>query len=170
MRPRTVSGFDREFLTKQSKNAMTACEPVERISVVMLYDHFPSIGVAMSTYSHLVHDLESEVTPELRVWRVDEAIAAEFSAEADGDIAAADVIILAVRGDQPFPAAFAHWKDGPGSARGTAPHAIIVLIDTAEQAHDADWDWNLALRSAATQIHPEVFVCEENAALAGQHS
>lgn len=136
---------------------MDTCETVEKFPVVMLYDHFSSVGAALTTYSYLACELQSECRPELRVWRMDVATSPEFSAEANDDIAAAEVIIMSVQGNPPWPAAFLPWKAGTG---GGAPHAIIVLIDSLNGPAAANDRWNSALRSGATQIHPEVFVYE----------
>lgn len=136
------------------------CEIAESFPVVMLYDHFSSVSVAMATYNRLTRELEGEFKPELRVWRMDVATSPEFSAEANDDIAAAEVIILTVRGDQPWPTAFLHWKEGAVEGGAVSPHAIIVLLEATAGPLSTVESWNSVLRSAATQIHPEVFVYE----------
>jgi hypothetical protein len=92
---------------------------------------------------------------------MDAATSTEFSAMANDDIAAAEVIIMTVRGNQPWPVAFRHWKAGSDQSGAVSPHAIIVLIEAADEQPAASDSWNSVLRSAATQIHPEVFVYEE---------
>jgi hypothetical protein len=144
---------------------MTTCETTEKFPVVMLYDHLSSVNAAMSTFSHLTDELASEFEPELRIWRMDDAASPEFISEANADITAAELVILTVRGKQPWPDAFLHWKEGPKGGQHTAiapPQAIVALIET-----DADGlpvaggsSGPSALRSVATQIHPEVFVHE----------
>lgn len=143
---------------------MAPCEIAESFPVVMLYDHFSSVGVAMATYNRLIRELEGEFKPELRVWRMDVATSPESSAEANADIAAAEVIILTVRGDQPWPTDFLHWKEGAVPGGAVSPHAIILLLEEAGKAPEGGVSWNTALRSAATQIHPEVFVYETKTA------
>jgi len=144
---------------------MTTCETIEKFPVVMLYDHFSSVSAALNTFSHLTHELETEFEPELRVWRMDDAASPEFIAEANADIVAAEVIILTVRGNQPWPKAFLHWKDGPyteGSSGIASPRGIVTLIEADEDGVPVEvGSWNNVLSSAATQqIHPEVFVYE----------
>lgn len=124
--------------------------------VVMLYDHFDSVGNAMATYSHLTRELEDEFQPDLRVWCIEDATSPEYSVQANKDIAAAEVIIMTVRGDEPFPAAFQHWKGGTGQAGCAPPRTIIALIGAADGPEPAADTWNSVLRG----IHPEVFVCE----------
>lgn len=143
---------------------MTTCETSEKFPVVMLYDHLSSVNAAMSTFSHLTDEFGAEYKPELRIWRMDDAASPEFIGEANADIAAAELIILAVRGKQPWPAAFLHWKDGPRlgqQAAIAAPRAIVALIETdVDGSPVTTSSGDGALRSVATQIHPEVFVHE----------
>lgn len=144
---------------------MAACETVEEFPVVMLYDHLSSVGAAMDTFTHLTHELEADFKPELKVWRMDDAASPEFSARANADFAAAEVIIVTVRGNQPWPEAFLQWKEGAGEGIASgSPHAIVALIEAGDDGpSSATVSWNSVLRSAATQIHPEVFVYESKA-------
>ena len=93
---------------------------------------------------------------------MDDAASPEFSAEANADIAAAEVILVTVRSNQPWPAGFLHWKEGLVESDGSAsPHAIVALIEAGDDGPPAPSEsWNSVLRSAATQIHPGVFVYE----------
>ncbi len=145
-------------------NFMAPFETAEKFPVVMLYDHFSSVGMAMDTYSHLTRELESDFKPELRAWRMDAATSSEFSEKANADIAAAEVIIVSVRANEPRPASFQHWKAGEGrDGAAAAPHAIIVLLEAPDGPPASSGSWNSVLRLAATQIHPEVFLYEEDA-------
>jgi hypothetical protein len=143
---------------------MTTCVTIEKFPVVMLYDHLSSVNAAMSTFSHLTDELAAEFEPELRVWRMDDAASPEFISEANADITAAELVILTVRGKQPWPDAFLHWKEGPGNGQHPAiasPQAIVALIETdADGLPVASDGGNCTLRSIATQIHPGVFVHE----------
>lgn len=146
---------------------MTTCESIEKFPVVMLYDHLSSVSAAMTTFTHLTQELETEFEPELRVWRMDDAASPEFIEEANADISSAEVILLSVRGNQPWPKPFQHWKDGveglPGESMA-APQAVVAVIEADEDgAPSSHMNWNDILGSGATQIHPEVFVCEAKA-------
>ncbi|MBI4624039.1 MAG: hypothetical protein HY736_12595 [Verrucomicrobia bacterium] len=83
---------------------------------------------------------------------------AEFAAEADRDIEAADVIIMAVHGGQPCPPAFHRWKTGTGVGLGVPHRAVIAITETADEPAPAAETWNSVLRGSATQIHPEIYV------------
>lgn len=145
---------------------MTTCETTEKFPVVMLYDHLSSVSAAMSTFCHLTDELATEFEPELRVWRMDDAASPEFISEANADITAAELIILTVRGERPWPDAFLDWKEGPGAGQRAAiapPQAIVALIETDADGFPFCSDHgHSALRSVATQIHPEVFVHERD--------
>src|ERR1017187_10388570 len=96
------------------------CETLEKFNVVILYD--PAyVQKAMVTYSHLVREFEGACTPDLRLWRLDIAVAAEYTAQAGHDIETAELIIIAVRGSQPCPSAFQRWKCADG-----VPHCAII--------------------------------------------
>jgi hypothetical protein len=138
---------------------MVPREFAEKFPVVMLYDRLASVDQAMDTYSHLTRELQDEFNPDLRMWRIDVAGSAEFSAQAGEDIAAAEVIIMTVRGDQPCPAAFLDWKGGADRAGRAPPHAVIALVESkdTQPAPNAE-TWGSFLRGSATEIHPEVFV------------
>lgn len=126
----------------------------------MLYDNLDSVGKAMATYSQLTRELDNEFKPDLRIWRLDVALSAECSAEANSDIEAAEVIIMTVHGNDPCPPAFLHWKAGGGAGRGVPHRAIIAILEaTGEPIPDTD-TWSSVLRGVATEIHPELFVCE----------
>jgi hypothetical protein len=141
-------------------SVMALPETTARFPVVMLYDHFNSVAKAMATYSYLTHELENEFTPDLRIWRMDDATSVQYSAQANDDIAAAEVIIMTMRGDEPFPAAFRHWKSGISHEGLASPHAVIAMIGSVDDVDPAADTWNSVLRGAATRIHPEVFVYE----------
>src|SRR5471030_2774487 len=132
-------------------SVMAQPETAAKFPVVMLYDHFDSVGKAMATYSHLTRELEEEYDPDLSVWCIEDAASAEYSAQANKDIAAAEVIIMTVRGDEPFPAAFHHWKGGVEDGGIAPPKAIVALIGTADNPAPAADSWNSVLRGAATQ-------------------
>lgn len=140
---------------------MTTCQPsVKNFPVVMLYDSFESVGKAMATYSQLTQELDSELVPDLRIWRIDVALSSECADEANRDIEAAEVIIMTVHGNDPCPPQFLHWKAGMGEGRGVPHRAIIAILEpTGEPLSDTN-SWSSVLRGVATEIHPELFVCE----------
>ena len=139
---------------------MSSGESVEKLNVVILYQHLAYMGRAMATYLRLERELAEEFTPDFRVWRMDIATEPEFADEAERDIAAAEVIIMAVNGRQPCPPAFQRWRGGRGQAGGPPPRAIIALIESSDESTPAPESWTRVLREAATQIHSEVFVCD----------
>jgi len=114
----------------------------------------------MATYLRLERDLADEFMPDFRLWRIDIATEPAFADEAERDIAAAEVIIVAVNGRHPCPPAFQRWRGGLGQAGGPPPRAIIALIDSSEESAPEPESWASVLREAATQIHSEVFVCD----------
>lgn len=139
---------------------MTTYTPAKNFPVVMLYDNFESVGKAMATYAQLTQELDNEFRPDLRIWRLDVALSPECSAEANHDIEAAEVIIMTVHGNEPCPPAFLHWKAGAGGGSGVPHRAIIAIMEsTGEPAPSRDC-WSNVLRGVATEIHPELFVCE----------
>jgi len=143
---------------------MPAPDTNEKFPVVMLYDHLSSVGAAIATYSQLSRELAREFVTELRVWRMDDATSADYSEAANADIAAAEVIILSVRGNPPWPEKFLHWMAGAEDRGEPGPHGVVTLITSADCEVPAgggeEGCWNHVLRSAATAIHPEVFVYE----------
>jgi len=138
---------------------MSSGEPVETLNVVILYQHLAYMGRAMATYLRLERELAEEFTPDFRLWRIDIATEPAFADEAERDIAAAEVIIVAVNGGQSCPPAFQRWRGGLGQAGGPPPRAIIALVDSSDEMVAAPESWASVLREAATQIHSEVFVC-----------
>jgi hypothetical protein len=139
---------------------MSACEITEKLHVVILYDRLDSVGKAMSAYAHLTRELECECEPDLSIWRLDVATSAEFAVKADYDIAAAEIVIMAVRGSQPCPPAFQHWKERAWQDEGAPHRAWIAIVEAADEPAPAAETWSSTLRGAATQIHPEIFVWE----------
>lgn len=132
----------------------------EKLNVVILYERLTYVGRAMATYLHLMREMTGDLASDFRLWRIDHALEPEFTAEAERDIAAAEVIILAVNGRQPCPSAFQRWKNGAGHGGGLPPHAIITLMEASDGSAPAPESWSSVLNDAATQIHPEVFVCD----------
>jgi hypothetical protein len=141
--------------------ATTTGDAIEQFRVVLLYDRFPAAGRALATYSHLAHDLEHEFKPDLRVWRMDLAASEAFAARANDDISAAELIIVAVSGNEPCPAAFRHWSGGAVPGGSASPHGIIALVGADAGTDRIEGTWNSVLQGGATQIHPDVFVYNE---------
>ena len=139
---------------------MTASESTERIRVVILYDRLESVGKAMTAYAHFTRGLECECRPELAVWRLDVATSAEFAVKADYDIACAEIVLMAVRGSEPCPPAFQHWRERAWQDEGAPPRIWIAIVVAAEEPAPVAATWHNALRLSATQIHPEIFVWE----------
>ncbi len=135
--------------------------PAEKLNVVILYHHLNYMRRAMATYLRSERAVADEFTPSFRVWRIDIALEPAFAEEAERDIAAADVIILAVNGRQPCPTAFQRWKGGQGQASWTPPRALIALVDASDDPAPAPESWSSVLRMAATQLHSDIFVCPE---------
>lgn len=139
---------------------MSSPSSARNFPVVMLYDNYESVGKAMATYSQLTHELENDFQPDLRIWRLDVALSPECSAAANHDIEAAEVIIMTVHGNEPCPPEFLHWKEGMGGGAGVPHRAIIAILEsTGEPLPETD-TWSSVLRGVATEIHPELFVCE----------
>jgi len=132
----------------------------EAFNIVVLYERSDLLSRAMATCCCLRRELDNEFTSELRIWRLDVATSPEFVIEADRDIAAADVIIIGVSGSQRCPPEFRRWQDAAVSGRGGRPRAIVALVESADEPGPAGETWNGVLRASATQIHPEIFVCE----------
>ncbi len=140
--------------------AMPRRTAVQKLGVVILYERLAYVRKAMDTYLYLMRDLAGDFVPDFRLWLVERAIEPEFAAAAERDIAAAEVIILAVNGRETCPPAFQRWKDRAGHEGGLPPHAIISLMEASDEAAPAPESWSGVLRSTTTQIHPEVFVCD----------
>lgn len=132
----------------------------EAFHVVVLYERSPLVGKAMATCSHLRHELGDAFALDFRLWRIDLATSVEFAAQADRDIDAADVIVIGVAGNEPCPPAFRRWRETALARGRNGPHAIIAIAEGADEPGPAGETWNNVLRDGATQIHPEIFVCE----------
>jgi hypothetical protein len=137
---------------------MSTGAPTEKFNVVILYKRRAFVGQAMSTYLHVKRELGNELETDLRLWRTDVAASEAYAAQADHDIEAADLIILAVCGDQPCPPAFRRWQTGTGRGLGMPRGAVIIFAETAAGPTPATETWNSMLRGFTTQIHPEIYV------------
>jgi len=133
--------------------AMSGPQDAEKLKIVLLYEP-RFVKKAMVTYACLARELAADFTTDLRVWRLEIAIAEGFADRVARDLEAAEVILIAVRGDQPCPAAFQRWRGKSGAPRG----AIIALTEVADDVAPSAGTWNSVLRVAATQIHPEIYV------------
>jgi len=140
---------------------------VEDFNIVILYERLAYVGRAMATYLHLIRGLADDFAPRFRLWRIEQALAPDFAEYAERDIAAAEVIIMAVDGAQPCPPAFQRWTCGAGHGGGPPPHAIIALMEASAGPAPVTGSWSNLLRHTATQIHSEVFVCDPPASRAG---
>ncbi|MCE0498169.1 MAG: hypothetical protein LV481_09520 [Methylacidiphilales bacterium] len=130
---------------------MSSCNTAEKFNVVILYDRFTSVGRAMAAYSHLTRELESEFIPVLRIWRVDVATLPECASQADEDIEAAEMVIMAVRNVQPCPPAFVRWMEGSrgDNGCGLTKRALIAIIEAPDQAAPSADAWNTFARGEA---------------------
>lgn len=139
---------------------MIARETSEKLSVVILYDRLDSVGKAMAAYAHLTRELEPGCQPELSIWRLDVATSSEFAVKADYDIAAAQIVLMAVRGSEPCPPAFRRWQERAWSDEGAPPRVWLTVVVAPDEPAPVAETWATTLRGAATQIHPEIFVWE----------
>lgn len=151
---------------------MSSSPPAEAFNIVVLYERSALLSKAMATCAHLRRELGDAFTLDFRIWRIDVATSEEAAAEADRDIAAADVIVIGVGGNDPFPPALRSWKERAVAGRGGPPRAIIAFVDAAGESRVAGETWTSVLRGGATQIHPEIFVWEpaEELSAAGAES
>ncbi len=133
---------------------------VEKLNVVILYERLAYVSRAAATYLHLTRDLAEGFTSDFRLWRLDLALEPAFSNEAERDLADADVIIMAFDGHRPCPPKFQRWRLGSGHEGGPGPHAVIALMDASDEPDPGVESWSGLLHGAATQIHPEVYVCD----------
>lgn len=132
----------------------------EKVNVVILYDRLAEISKASATYLQLTRDLGDEFEPDFHLWRVGLALEGGFRAEAERDLADADVIIVAVNGHEKCPPEFRCWKNGLGHEGGLAPHGVFALVDGADEIEPPAESWSGLLHEVATPINPDVFVCE----------
>jgi hypothetical protein len=137
---------------------MSSCECTGKFNVVVLYDHITSAGRAMAAYWHLTRELESEFMPDLRVWRIDVAASPECAAQADVEIAAAEMVIMAIHANQTFPPALLRWTEGAGDGRSPCHRALIAIIEAIDESALSAGPLNRILQSTAAQIHPDVFL------------
>lgn len=145
------------------------CRPtVEKLNVVILYERLTHVSKAVATYLHLRREMSDEFSPDFRLWRIDLTLEPAFAAEAERDLADAEVIIMAIDGHQACPPEFQRWKNGAGHGGGPAPHAIITLMEGSDESEPSAESWSELLHSAATPIHPEVFVCDRHTGLSGK--
>jgi len=131
---------------------------VEKLHVVILYESMRYVGKAMAASLHLVQELADDFTPDFHLWRLDMVVEPACAMEAERDLAAAGVIIVAINGNQPCPPVFERWWGGRDRKASLPSRAIIALVEASEGPAPASGSWNHLLRAAATQIHPEVFV------------
>ena len=89
--------------SQRNLSATTVTALIEHFQIVLLYDQFSSIGRAMDTYAHVTQELDPDLLPRLRIWRIDVAVSAEFSSRANEDLAEAGLIIVTVRPDFQLP-------------------------------------------------------------------
>lgn len=94
----------------------------------------------MAAYWLLGRELKGKFEPELRAWRIDVATLSEYATQAADDIAAADVLIMALRASQPFSTALLRWagKTSDGCC-GVPRRALIAIVEeTAAPAKAAE--------------------------------
>jgi hypothetical protein len=142
---------------------MSSSPPAEAFNIVLLYERSDLLSKALATCSLLRRELGDAFALDFHLWRIDLAASAEAAGEADRDIAAADVIVLGVGGNDPFPSWFRSWKKGTVGGRGGPQGAIVAIVDSDHGPGAAGETWNSVLRGGATQIHPEIFVWESPA-------
>jgi len=139
---------------------MPSSTTTEKFNIVILYDHVRSVGRAMEAWSHLTQELENEFLPELRIWRIDIAISPEYAAQAQDDIKAAQMVIMAVRGGQPCPAAFLHWIAGAEEDGGLPNRALVVIMEAVDRSDLSRGTWTSTLRVTVAQTQLDVFFWE----------
>jgi hypothetical protein len=135
---------------------MSSKNAVEEFRVVIFFDRIASVGPAMVAYSHLIRELEGSFSTELRLWRTDVASSPEGSAEANGDIESARMVIMAFRRPQPVPGEFWEWSSGEGV--GYSRSLVAAVLGTATTPHPSRGIWKHLLRGASKQIQMDIFL------------
>jgi hypothetical protein len=135
---------------------MSSKNAVEEFTVVIFYDRIASVGPAMAAYSHLIGELEESFSTELRLRRTDVASSPEGSAEANGDIESARMVIMAFRRPEPVPGELWEWSRGEGV--GYSRSLVAAVLVTAATSHPSRGFWNHLLRGASKQIQMDIFL------------
>ena len=93
----------------------------------------------MAAYWLLGRELKGRFTFELRTWRIDVATLPEYTTQAADDIAAAEVLIMALRVSQPFSTALLRWagKTSDGCC-GVPRRALIAIVEETGKPAKAD--------------------------------
>jgi hypothetical protein len=130
----------------------------ETFHVVILYDHFSAARLAVKAYSHLARELENEFVLKLRIWRVDVAILTDCAENADDDIAAADMVILAVRDTGACFAACQRWTGKTGNRVGMPKQALVAIVEADQKNPVATENWSDVLRSTIEKAQPDAFL------------
>ena len=128
------------------------------MNVVILYESMRHVGKAMATYHYLMRELADDLAPDFYLWRMDVAVEPRCAVEAERDLSAAGVIIVATDGRQPCPPVFQRWRAFRNGKASLPSCAVIALVEASQGPAPATGSWNSILRVAATQIHPEIFV------------
>ncbi len=145
-----LPNFNRSWL----KSAVPNPEP---FNVVILYDKPAAGGLAVGLYGRLMNELADDCLPELRVWRLDMAAAAELSPEANRDLAAADLIVIAAHGRQTCPSTLRCPPDRTGPLDEPPGQALVVLLEVAGEPDPTSGAWIELLRPTVARRRTEFF-------------
>jgi hypothetical protein len=136
---------------------MSSCETAEKFKVVILYDRITSVGRAMTAFAHLERELQNELIPELQIWRIDVATLPECAAQVDGDIEAAEMVILAVHGKDDSHGPFLRRMQEDRKSPSLPKRALIAIIEAADEFARSAGTWSRVL-GCSEQIPSDVFL------------
>jgi hypothetical protein len=129
----------------------------QAFQVVVLYDHSQAARLGLTAYSHLSRELESEFVLNLHIWRIDVAVSSDYAADANADIARADMVILAVRDRKACVAACLHWTGKADCFDGKRRQALVAIIDSEQEISPATATWSDDLQSTFEKTQADVF-------------
>lgn len=99
----------------------------------MLYDRIASHGRAMAACSRLILALNREYELELRLWRIAVAASPVWAAQSHEDIAAAELVVVALSGCEDYGAGAPPWTTIADQCGGPAKCLLIAVIEAADE-------------------------------------
>jgi hypothetical protein len=149
---------------------MPSAASAGNFNVVILYDYLEAARLAAAAYAHLARELETEFSVKLHIWRIDVADSADCVQYADDDIAAADMVILAVRDTDSCLSACRKWTDKPRDRLGLPRQALVAIIADEQKAPLTTGTWDDVLRSTIEKTPLDAFLWRSPASSFGQMS
>jgi hypothetical protein len=132
-------------------------EPKFPFDLVVAYEDTTTRNRAMQLYDHLAQQLLDDFDFQVSWWKLDHLENLKLCEQAADAAAAANMVVVSLRGNHPLPPAFDRWLQIWTPRRASQKSALVMLLGANEQDPDESRRLQARLHQLARQAKMDFF-------------